>query len=60
MSVGETREIAVTFPADYGSEEFAGKPVTFEVSLKVIKEKELPNLDDDFAGCLAPTTPWSS
>lgn len=54
MSVGETREIAVTFPADYGSEELAGKPVTFEVSLKEIKEKELPNLDDDFARMFGP------
>jgi trigger factor len=54
MSVGDTREIAVTFPADYGSEELAGKPVTFEVSLKEIKEKELPNLDDDFARMFGP------
>ncbi|NMC73440.1 MAG: trigger factor [Geobacteraceae bacterium] len=54
MSRGETREIGVTFPADYGSAELAGKPVTFEVSLKEIKEKELPNLDDDFARMFGP------
>lgn len=54
MSVGDTREIAVTFPADYGSAELAGKPVTFEVALKEIKEKELPPLDDDFARMFGP------
>lgn len=49
MQVGEQRVIKVTFPADYGSQELAGKDVTFEVSLNEIKIKELPELDDDFA-----------
>jgi trigger factor len=54
MSVGDSREIAVTFPAEYGSPELAGQPVTFEVTLKEIKEKELPSLDDDFARMFGP------
>ncbi len=54
MSLGDTREIAVTFPADYGSSELAGKPVTFEVVLKEIKEKEVPALDDEFARMFGP------
>jgi trigger factor len=39
----------VTFPEDYGQKTLAGKPATFRVSLKEIKEKVLPKLDDEFA-----------
>jgi trigger factor len=49
MSRGETREIAVTFPEEYGQKTLAGKPATFRVTLKEIKEKILPALDDEFA-----------
>jgi trigger factor len=49
MNPEETREVAVTFPEDYGAEELAGKPAIFSITLKEIKEKELPELDDDFA-----------
>ena len=49
MQRGDTREIAVTFPEDYGQKTLAGKPATFRVTLKEIKEKVLPALDDDFA-----------
>jgi trigger factor len=48
MQVGETKEIPVTFPADYFQEELAGRQAVFTVTLKDIKEKELPELDDDF------------
>jgi trigger factor len=48
MQVGETKEIPVTFPADYFQEELAGQQAVFTVTLKDIKEKELPELDDDF------------
>lgn len=54
MSLGESKEIAVTFPAEYGASELAGKPVTFQVTLKELKEKELPSLDDDFAKQFGP------
>lgn len=49
MNIGETQEISVTFPEDYGREDLAGEPVIFTISLKELKEKELPELDDDFA-----------
>ena len=54
MSVGETKDVAVVFPVEYGASELAGKPVTFQVTLKEIKEKELPILDDDFARLFGP------
>ncbi len=49
MQRGESKEIAVTFPEEYGQETLAGKPATFRVVLKEIKEKVLPALDDEFA-----------
>lgn len=54
MSTGDSRDISVTFPSDYGSSELAGKAVVFEVALKEIKVKELPPLDDDFARMFGP------
>jgi trigger factor len=50
VTAGEQRDVNVTFPEDYGAEEVAGKDAVFEVSVKEIKEKRLPELDDDFAG----------
>jgi trigger factor len=46
---GEEREVRVTFPEDYRAENLAGKEATFDVSVKEVKEKRLPDLDDDFA-----------
>jgi trigger factor len=49
MSVGETRNVNVTFPADYPREDLAAQAAVFHVVLKDLKEQELPALDDDFA-----------
>jgi trigger factor len=49
MSVGDEKELNLQFPDDYPQESLAGKPAVFSISLKEIKEKELPELDDDFA-----------
>lgn len=49
MEIGEEKEIHVTFPETYHAEELKGKPAMFKVSVKEIKEKQLPDLDDDFA-----------
>ncbi len=49
MRLQEERDIQVTFPAEYGNKELAGKPAVFKVKLKAIKEKVLPALDDEFA-----------
>ncbi len=46
---GETRSLDLTFPEDYSKADLAGKPVTFEVTVKKVEESHLPELDDDFA-----------
>ena len=49
-TTGEETEVNVTFPEEYQAEELAGKPALFKVKINTIKYKELPELDDDFAG----------
>jgi trigger factor len=49
MKPEETKKISANFPEDYPKQELAGKPAVFEVTLKELKQKELPDLDDDFA-----------
>ena len=49
MNIGETRDINVTFPAEYHAEELKGKPAVFTVTINSITAKELPELDDEFA-----------
>jgi trigger factor len=48
-SAGERRAVAVTFPADYPNTELAGRDASFEVTVKEVKVKELPELDDELA-----------
>jgi trigger factor len=48
-SGGERREVTVTFPDDYGAEPLAGREASFDVAVKEVKQKRLPDLDDDFA-----------
>ena len=49
LTTDEEKEVKVTFPENYGKEELNGKEATFEVKIKEIKFKELPQLDDEFA-----------
>lgn len=49
MTVGEERDIQVTFPAEYHAENLAGKDAVFAVKLHGVQVKELPALDDEFA-----------
>ncbi|MDJ0508318.1 MAG: trigger factor [Crocosphaera sp.] len=49
MKPEETKALPLTFPDDYPREDLAGKPVTFTITLKELKAKELPEVDDDFA-----------
>lgn len=49
MNPGETKDVELTFPDDYPREDLASKPALFTITLKELKEKELPELDDDFA-----------
>ena len=48
MNAGDTKSITVRFPADYGREDLQDREVTFEITLHDIKERELPELTDEF------------
>jgi trigger factor len=48
-TAGEDRKVEVSFPDEYGAEHLAGKPATFEVTVKEVKRKDLPELNDEFA-----------
>ena len=49
LPVGGSTEFDIDFPADYGEPSLAGQTVHFAVDLKELREKILPDLDDDFA-----------
>jgi trigger factor len=49
MTVGHSGTIKVTFPEGYGNADLAGKEADFAITVKEIKKKELPELNDDFA-----------
>ena len=49
MTPEEEKEFDVTYPDDYGKEQLAGKTVRFRMKLKMIRTKELPELNDEFA-----------
>lgn len=46
---GETRTVELRFPADYGNTELADREASFEIAVKEVKGKELPDVDEDFA-----------
>ena len=46
---GEETQVELDFPDDYGAEEMAGKHTQFAVTVKEVREKKLPELDDEFA-----------
>jgi len=48
MELGSEKDINVTFPKDYPSEDLAGEPVTFKVKVNAIKTKVYPKLNADF------------
>jgi trigger factor len=49
MSPGESKDFEVTYPEDYGGERLAGKTVNFHATVKGVRKKELPELNDEFA-----------
>ena len=49
LNIGDTKDVEVTFPEEYHAQDLAGKPATFHVEILGIKEKQLDELDDDFA-----------
>ncbi len=52
VKIGEIREVNVSFPKEYARKEFAGKPAKFVLTIREMKEKKLPALDDDLAKSL--------
>ena len=54
MNIGETRSVQVEFPAEFPMPELAGKKADYAVTLNEIKEKVLPELNDEFAAKLIP------
>lgn len=48
VEIGKEVDVNVTFPEDYHAEDLAGKEAVFKVTVKEIKAKELPELDDEF------------
>lgn len=48
MKLGEEKDVKVTFPEDYNSDELKGKDAVFAVKINEIKEKQLPSIDDEF------------
>ena len=52
LEVGGSTEFDITFPDDYPETELAGKPAHFAVELRELREKVLPELDQDFIGTL--------
>ena len=55
MAAGDEKDVEVTFPADYGTQELAGKPATFKVKVHEVKETQVPELDDEFAKDVSET-----
>jgi trigger factor len=49
MQVGETKDIELTLPDSYGRDELRNKPAVFQVHVKEMQQKLLPDLDDEFA-----------
>ncbi|MBP5166516.1 MAG: trigger factor [Oscillospiraceae bacterium] len=48
-SAGEETEVNVTFPENYNAEHLAGKPAVFKCKIHEVREKKLPEADDEFA-----------
>lgn len=49
LKAGEDKDVKVTFPTDYHATELAGKPAVFACHINAVKEKQLPELNDEFA-----------
>ena len=54
IKTGESKDVVVTFPEEYHATELAGKEATFKVTVKEVKTKVLPELNDEFAKELDP------
>jgi trigger factor len=57
--VGQELTFEATYPAEFGDARLAGKTVSYDVTVKAIKRKSLPERDDEFAKQLGPYESWS-
>jgi len=48
LNIGDKKDVVVTFPADYHAKELAGKPATFKVEIKNVRERIMPELNEEF------------
>ncbi len=48
LNVGDKKDVLVTFPANYHEKSLAGKPATFKVEIKNIRERVMPELNEEF------------
>ncbi len=48
LNIGDKKDVVVTFPADYHVAELAGKPATFKVEIKNVRERIMPELNEEF------------
>ena len=48
LNIGDKKDVVVTFPADYHATELAGKPATFKVEIKNVRERIMPELNEEF------------
>ena len=48
LKAGEEKDINVTFPEDYASEDLKGQPVVFKIKVNEVKTKQLPEMDEEF------------
>jgi len=56
LTIGDTKGFDITFPADYGEETLAGQRAHFQVEVRELREKILPDVDDDFARSMGDFT----
>ena len=54
LKAGDTKDVVVTFPEDYGAKDLSGKEAVFYVTVKEIQIKQLPELNDEFAKKVGP------
>ena len=52
MKEGEEKEFELTFPKDYHQQDLAGKPATFKVKMNIIQERQLPEINNEFAAAV--------
>ncbi len=56
LKAGESKEIKVNFPAEYGAENLAGKQADFTLTMREVQGAQLPELDDEFSKSLGVKT----